>query len=123
MANYKKIQGKILDGNTQDPIWNAHIFEVTPGGERTPKTVSNENGNFEVENFNTSNKIGVSYLGYTFKKFNQNEDILNIFKADNLINEVEITASRKTDKSKFTFKYWYLIFILIFILIVIFKQK
>ncbi len=91
------IKGKIIDQQTNEPIFGATVKFAGQGG-----TTSDKDGFFYI-NCSENREITVSYVGYATVKQsikNCNDDInIALLQTTNNLNEVEITATSNENKS------------------------
>lgn len=91
------VRGKVLDAKDKSAIIGASVFETDKDGRTLSGTQTDIDGNYALRVSNLSNRISVSYLGYTTYRvgINQRTEINILLKSNqNQINEVVVTAGK-----------------------------
>ena len=91
------IKGRVIDQQTNEPVYGATIKFSGQGG-----TTTNKDGTFYV-NCAVNSEITVSYVGYNSTRYtikNCADDInISLVQSNNKLNEVEITATSNVNKA------------------------
>lgn len=100
-APVTSVRGKVTDAKDKQPIPGASVVEVDKD-KRTVNGVSTDiEGNFVLKISNPSNKIMVSYIGYTTQKeININgRSVINVqlVSSSNVLDDIVISSRRKTN--------------------------
>lgn len=102
-GNDVKIEGKVLDEKTQEPIVGAIISLV--GAKGTGK-LSNEDGNFSLIVKSLPVSISINYVGYKqpeIEVYSTDEPLIILLKENtNLLDEVVVVAYANAKKSDYT---------------------
>jgi hypothetical protein len=101
------IRGSVLDTDSRLPLIGATIYLTSPGGEASSGTVTDENGNFRLENVPVGRAdLALSYVGYENLQVpnivvnSGKEVVLNLLMQESAVKMAEVTVTATRNKGE-----------------------